>query len=67
MKEKVPDRAIEHTVSYLGDGAYVACDDIDGGLILWTSDGISPTNEVYLGPSELKSLHNYLKRHFNIP
>lgn len=46
--------------AYLGDGAYV--EDEDGLLRIYTSDGISDTNEVFLGAQEWASLVDFVKR-----
>ena len=47
---------------YLGDGAYVRPDDYSGGLVLYTHNGIHPTNSVYLERNVEAALYEYLKR-----
>lgn len=46
-------------IEYLGDGVYV---DDTFGVELYTSDGISKTNSIYLEPEVLKALINFLDR-----
>lgn len=43
---------------YLGDAVYVTYDGFH--LILTTEDGIRATNEIYLEPSVLKNLQEYI-------
>jgi len=46
---------------YLGDGAYVMAGSYQGEVILFTSDGINTTNQVVLGPNEVKALIIWIK------
>jgi len=45
--------------TYLGDGVYVQARDRD--IILTTEDGISVSNTIYLEPSVLHALLQWLK------
>jgi hypothetical protein len=42
-------------VAYVGDGVYVKLGP-DGTIILYTSDGLSNTNTIYLEPQVYESL-----------
>jgi hypothetical protein len=46
---------------YLGDGAYVRWDQF-GVLVLYTSDGVSITNQVYLESEVLHALQEFLRQ-----
>jgi hypothetical protein len=49
--------------TYLGDGAYVELSDVElGGVWLTTSDGIEDTNAIYLEPSVLAALLEYVAK-----
>lgn len=50
----------DETAIYLGDGAYVRI-DVVGHIILFTSDGLEVTNEVFLDPIALQEFLDYLK------
>ncbi len=42
--------------SYLGDGAYVDMGSYESEVVLTTEDGLSVTNRVVLGPTEVAVL-----------
>jgi hypothetical protein len=44
---------------YLGDGAYVRWDQF-GVLVLFTTDGVRITNQIFLEPEVLDALQAYL-------
>jgi hypothetical protein len=48
--------------TYLGDGAYVRTGSYEGEIVLYTSNGISETNCVVLGETELDALLRWLDR-----
>jgi hypothetical protein len=52
-----------HSESYLGDGAYIACDEW-GGIIISANDKVSgsPTDIVYLESGCIESLKRYLEK-----
>lgn len=47
--------------TYLGDGAYVKQGSYVGEIVIFTHNGIHPTNSVVLGPSEIVVLERFLK------
>jgi hypothetical protein len=46
---------------YLGDGAYVYM-EAWGDVVLYTSNGITETNTVALGPAEMAAFKNWVER-----
>lgn len=47
---------------YIGDAVYAEVDDMSGGLVLTTEDGIEVTNRIVLEPEVLETLEGYLRR-----
>lgn len=47
---------------YLGDSLYAEETPETGDLMLYTNNGRGPERVIYLGPSEIKALQEYLKR-----
>ena len=56
----MPKPADIEALTYLGDGAYVKRGRYPGEVILTTSDGISDTNTIYLEPSAIDTLLQFL-------
>ena len=53
----------ENFNTYLGDGAYVELDSYEpNSVVLYTSNGMSITNTVILGPYEVDALINWFKK-----
>jgi hypothetical protein len=50
------------TPEYLGDGCYVKLHE-SGQVVLFTTDGISTTNSVFLEPEVLRSFKEWIGRH----
>jgi len=48
-----------YKTAYLGDGAYVGQREHD--ICVFTSDGMSVTNRVYLGESEMEALDFFVQ------
>jgi len=48
-------------MAYLGDGAYVRISQL-GEIVIYTTNGITVTNSVYLEPSAINELIKFLKR-----
>ena len=55
----------EETKTYLGDGVYVR--DLDYAIVLYTSNGITVQNEIYLERNEISSLLRFLKDNEHLP
>jgi len=49
----------DEPVEYLGDGAYVKFTGYN--FVLYTSDGISITNEIHLEKHEIKVLNHFIE------
>lgn len=49
---------------YLGDGAYAKWREETGELVVFTSNGIFTTNSVYLEPSAIAALLEFIQRSF---
>ena len=47
--------------TYLGDGAYAYLAEY-GDIILYTSNGITETNRVVLGPYEMQAFSEWIKQ-----
>lgn len=45
---------------YIGDGVYAKFDGY--GVWLYTSDGVTVTNEIYLEPSVFATLKNFVEK-----
>lgn len=60
---------MEKSKAYLGDGAYVVVDDRfgRGGLKIFTSNGISVTNEVFLESEGIALLIRFAMDNCHLP
>ena len=54
------ERQHEH---YIGDGAYCALQD--GMIVIWTSDGLTEKNHLYMSGYELESFCRWLGKTIN--
>lgn len=50
--------------TYLGDGIYADVDPL--GIRVFTSDGITESNDIYFGKAELLALIAFGKKHLDI-
>lgn len=48
-------------VTYLGDGAYAKRGSYRGEIIVYTSNGITDENHVYLEPGMTEKLHKFYR------
>jgi hypothetical protein len=47
---------------YLGDGVYIAPDEMEYGFWLTTENGICATNKIFLEPKVIEHFEEYLKQ-----
>ena len=50
--------------TYIGDGVYIKQGSWQGEVIIYTSNGITEENHIYLGPQEIEALKRFCAQVF---
>lgn len=48
---------------YLGDSVYIEKDNMSGGIVLTTDNGMGPDAIIYMEPDIIREFEAYIKRH----